>query len=161
MGDLVILSGKVVEYKPSSSPDYLTVTELESPTNITVLAANQTVKPIIVGKYGLHPPTEYLSSLDTGMDGYLSIPNNQSLQDSVNPVLQPTKFGMDFWESLEGMLVTITNPTSTDFQNSFGEVYVYGDWPVTGLNSRGGLTATFSAFVGCSNSILPSYSRIP
>lgn len=62
---------------------------------------------------------------------------------TVNETLQPSKFGLDFWESLVGELVTIPKPTSTAFQNKFGDLWVYGDWPVTGKNSRGGLTLTF------------------
>ncbi|KAF9497694.1 hypothetical protein BDN71DRAFT_560224 [Pleurotus eryngii] len=49
---------------------------------------------------------------------------------------------MDFWESLEGQLVTIPKPVALDFPNSFGEIWVPGDWAVTGLSSRGGLTIT-------------------
>jgi len=50
---------------------------------------------------------------------------------------------MDFWASLEGQLVTVKNPTSLEFENDFGEFWVYGDWKVTGRNARGGLTITF------------------
>ncbi|KAH8108667.1 hypothetical protein DFH11DRAFT_1066073 [Phellopilus nigrolimitatus] len=55
----------------------------------------------------------------------------------------PDKFGLDFWESLEGQLVIVRSPTVTDFENSFGEFFVYGNWSVTGKNSRGGITMVF------------------
>ena len=84
-----------------------------------------------------------LSSLDPPPDAWLSVPNNQTQVDTANPTLQPDKFGMDFWESLEGQFVEVRNPTVTDFQNEFGEIFVYGDWPVTGKNSRGGLSMIF------------------
>ena len=45
---------------------------------------------------------------------------------------------MDFWESLE-----VQNPTVSDFQNEVGGIFVYGDWPVTGKNSRGRLSVIF------------------
>jgi hypothetical protein len=84
-----------------------------------------------------------LSGLDTGPDGFLSSPNNISRIDTVNPELQPDRFGMDFWESLEGQIVTIPKPVATNFENQFGEFWVYGDWPVTGKNGRGGISITF------------------
>ncbi|KAI4254265.1 MAG: hypothetical protein L6R42_007267 [Xanthoria sp. 1 TBL-2021] len=50
---------------------------------------------------------------------------------------------MDFWESLSGELVTIQGVTALGRPaNTFGDQWVYGNWPVTGLNSRGGLTVT-------------------
>lgn len=104
-----------------------------------MLSKNNALTPVILG-VDRSPPTELLSSLDPSSEAWLAVPNNQSQVDKANPTLQPTAFGMDFWESLEGQLVTVRTPTVTDFQNEFGEIFVYGDWPVTGKNSRGGLT---------------------
>ncbi|KAL4251813.1 Endonuclease/exonuclease/phosphatase domain-containing protein [Abortiporus biennis] len=142
VGDLISLSGKVSEFRSSTAPDNLFTTELQSPTNITVLSTNNTFSPIVIGK-DRSPPTQSLSALDVGKDGWLTVPNNQSQVDSANATLQPTKFGMDFWSSLEGQLVTIPNPVALDFENTFGEFWVHGDWTVTGKNGRGGLTLTF------------------
>ena len=103
-----------------------------------------TVAPLVLG-VDRSPPTQALSGLDTGADGWLSVPNNVSQIETENEALQPTEFGMDFWASLEGQLVTVKNPVATDFNNSFGEFWVYGDWNVTGKNSRGGLSLTFGA----------------
>ncbi|KAF9013487.1 hypothetical protein BDQ17DRAFT_1321316 [Cyathus striatus] len=142
VGDLISLSGKVAEFRSSTAPNDLFNTELESPTNIVVLSTNNPVVPVVLGK-DRSPPTQQFSALDVGADGFLSVPNNSSRIESVNATLQPETFGMDFWESLEGQLVTIPNPISTAFPNSFGEFWVHGDWPVTGKNSRGGLSITF------------------
>ena len=99
-----------------------------------------------------------------GNDGFLSVPNNSSRIEVVNATLEPDKYGMDFWESLEGQLVMIPKPTATAFQNNFGEFWVYGDWNITGRNSRGGISITFGELVylpteflgmACS-SVLPS-----
>jgi len=49
-----------------------------------------------------------------------SVPNNSSEVESVNATLQPDKFGIDFFESLEGQLVTVPHPVAVDFENSFG-----------------------------------------
>ncbi|KAK0478913.1 Endonuclease/exonuclease/phosphatase [Armillaria novae-zelandiae] len=109
VGDSVSLSGKVAEYRSES--DYFYLTEISSPI----------------------PPTQYLSSLDVGEDGWLSVPNNQSLLSTTNSTLQPD----------DGQLVQINSPVAINFENSYGEFWVHGDWKVTGLNGRGGLTITF------------------
>lgn len=142
VGDLITLSGKVQEFRSSTAPDDLSTTELGSPANITVLSSNNTFHPIVLGK-DRKPPTHLFSALDVGRDGFLSQPNNVSRVDVVNPELRPDRYGLDFWESLEGQIVTIRKPTATNFENQFGEFWVYGDWPVTGKNGRGGLSITF------------------
>ncbi|KAI0352619.1 DNase I-like protein [Trametes cingulata] len=139
VGDLISLSGVVSEFRSSGSPNNLFVTEIDSPKNIVVLSSNHTVAPLVLGR-DRSPPREKLSALDIGPDGWLSVPNNQSLVDTVNATLHPDEFGMDFWSSLEGQLVTVPNPVALDFENDFGEFWVHGNWTVTGKNSRGGLT---------------------
>lgn len=136
------MSGKVEEFRPSDDPTFLSATELESPTSIVVLSTGNTVKPIVLG-VDRSPPTQSLSALDVGPDGFLSVPGNQSRADTVNATAQPTKFGIDFWSSLEGQLVTVPKPISIGFENDFGEFWVRGDWPATSVNSRGGLTLAF------------------
>ncbi|OJT13614.1 hypothetical protein TRAPUB_9803 [Trametes pubescens] len=143
VGDSISLSGVVSEFRSSGSPDNLFATELQSPANIVVLSSNQVVTPVLLGT-DRSPPTRKLSALDPGNDGWLAVPNNQSRIDTVNATLVPDQFGMDFWASLEGQLVTVPSPVALDFANSFGEFWVHGDWPVTGKNSRGGLTISFA-----------------
>lgn len=145
VGDEISLAGVVAEFRSSSSPDDLFGTELDSPKNIKIISTGNTVTPVVLG-VDRSPPTEKLTSLDVGQDGFLTVPNNQSLVDVKNPTLQPDSFGLDFWESLEGQLVSIKNPTVSDFENSFGEIFVYGDWPITGKNTRGGITMTFGQY---------------
>ncbi|KAI0763618.1 DNase I-like protein [Trametes elegans] len=142
VGDSISLSGTVSEFRSSSSPNDLFGTELDSPTHITVLSSNNAVAPLLLG-VDRSPPTERLSALDAGADGWLSVPNNQSRIESANATLRPDTFGIDFWASLEGQLVTVRAPVALDFANGFGEFWVHGDWKVTGgKNSRGGLTIT-------------------
>ncbi|KAJ7288401.1 DNase I-like protein [Mycena rebaudengoi] len=142
VGDLVSLTGKVVEFKSAGNPDYLLLKEISSPKSIVVISSNNTVTPLVLGR-DRSPPTQLFSALDVGKDGFLSTPNNQSRIDAVNATLQPDKYGLDFWASLQGQLVTIPKPVALDFPNRFGEFWVHGDWPVTGKNARGGLTLTF------------------
>ncbi|KAH9924271.1 DNase I-like protein [Epithele typhae] len=143
-GDMISVSGTVTEYRSSSNPTYLYATELGSPKNITVLAQNNTVAALVLGgRKGRAPPTQLMSALDAGHDGWLAVPNNQSLVSVADNTLQPKRYGLDFWASLDGQLVTIKSPVANGFQNSYGEFWVHGDWPLTGENSRGGLSITF------------------
>lgn len=59
-----------------------------------------------------------------------------------NPSLQPLLYGLDFWESLSGELVTVKKPTALSKPNKYGDTWVVGSWFTTGKNGRGGLTST-------------------
>ncbi|KAL0257509.1 hypothetical protein SLS55_008323 [Diplodia seriata] len=138
VGDEIKLDATVAEYRSSSA--YLYLTELSSPKNVVVVSSGNAVEPVLVGSGGLTPPTKQFSSLDGG--DVFAVPNNESQISVVNPVLQPDAYGMDFWESLCGELVTIEAPVALARPNSYEEVWVRGNWTVTGLNGRGGLTMT-------------------
>lgn len=141
VGDRITLDATVAEYRSSSA--YLFLTELSSPKNVVVVSTGNAVDPIVVGSgAGVTPPTEQYSSLDGG--DVFAVPNNQSLVSVANPTLQPETYGLDFWESLCGELVTIESPVALAKPNSYDEVWVRGNWTVTGLNERGGLTLTDS-----------------
>lgn len=154
VGDEISLSGKPTEFRTTSTATdktFLTGTELDSPSSISIISKGNVIAPLVLGPSGpgqRSPPTEKLSSLDTGPDGWLSVPNNVSRISQMNPTVQPTQFGIDFWSSLEGVLVTVKSPVALDFQNDFGEFWVHGDWPVTGKNDHGGLTLTFGTSIG-------------
>ena len=135
-GDLVSLSGTVQEYR--SGNDYNYLTEISKPREITVLSRGHPTEPLEIGRDTPNPPTRDFSSLDVG--GVLGVPNNVNRVSVANPELEPDRFGIDFWESLVGELVTIKNPRAIAKPNKYGDTWVVGEWPVTGLNSRGGLT---------------------
>ncbi|KAI0711890.1 DNase I-like protein [Cerioporus squamosus] len=141
VGELVSISGRVAEYR--SSANDLLLTEIDYLTSITSVSSGHTVKPLVLGVDRI-PPNNQLSSLDVGRDGWLSIPNNVTLLESVNSTLRPDEFGLDFWESLEGQLVTVKSPTAANYPDRFGSVWVYGGWPTTGKNARGGRTIHIS-----------------
>ncbi|KAH8429189.1 endonuclease/exonuclease/phosphatase family protein [Aspergillus melleus] len=136
VGDIITLGGKVSEYR--SSKAYVYLTELTSPSDITVVSSDNEVVPLVIGPKGLSPPTEQFSALDEG--DIFGIPNNASQISSTNAVLQPTKYGMDFWESLSGELVTIGGLNAITKPNQYGDTWVIGNWTATGRNERGGLT---------------------
>ena len=141
VGEKISVSGRVAEYR--KDPNDLFLTEIDYMSTLTSISAGNHVEPIILGQ-DRTPPNNQLSSLDVGKDGWLSIPSNITLLESANATLKPDVYGLDFWESLEGELVTVKSPTAANFPDRFGSLWVYGDWPVTGQNERGGLTIHFS-----------------
>ena len=142
VGDLISLSGRVAEYRSPFRPNDLLLTEIERPNKLRILSSGHTVTPVVLGRDRI-PPIAPLSTYDTGPDAWLSVPNNTTLLEAVNATLQPEKFGLDFWESLEGQLVTIEQPTALDFPDMFGSFWAHGDWPVSGKNNRGGVSLIF------------------
>lgn len=137
-GDVVSLSGTVAEYK--SAKDYVALAEITKPKDIVVASRGNPVRALEIGKDVPAPPTQSFNALDKG--GILGYPNALARVSDSNLELQPTKFGMDYWESLLGELVTIKNPRTIAKPNQYGDTWVVGEWPVTGLNKRGGLTMT-------------------
>jgi hypothetical protein len=138
VGDKIVLGGRVTEYR--SNKDYLFLTQIDRPTLSLHVSSGNAVKPLVIGKDTLDPPTEAFSGLDNG--DVFSVPNNVSLISTSNPTLEPRKYGLDFWESLSGELVTVKKPVALTKPNQFGDTWVRGSWKVTGKNDRGGLTMT-------------------
>ncbi|SMY28479.1 unnamed protein product [Zymoseptoria tritici ST99CH_1A5] len=136
VGDIVTLGGRVAEFR--SNRDYLFLTEIENPTAITVVSSGNRVEPVVLGRRDTSPPTEQYSSVDDG--DIFGVPGNRSQISQVNPRLEPSRFGLDFWESLTGELVTVRRPRVLNRPNQFGDTWVAGDWKKTGENNRGGLT---------------------
>jgi predicted extracellular nuclease len=138
VGDGIVLGGRVSEYR--SNRDYLYLTQIDRPTLSVRVSSGNSVKPLVIGKDTPSPPTEAYSSLDNG--DVLGVPNNVSLISTSNPTLEPSKYGLDFWESLSGELVTVQKPVALTKPNQYGDTWVRGNWKVTGKNERGGLTMT-------------------
>ncbi|KAB5543072.1 Endonuclease/exonuclease/phosphatase [Coniochaeta sp. 2T2.1] len=136
VGDVISLDGKVTEYR--SAATYLYLTELGSPKNVKVLSSGNSVTPLVIGEDTALPPTSQYTSLDGG--DIFAVPNGVANISAVNPVLDPTTYGLDFWESLSGELVTIKNVTIITRPNSYRESWIVGGYPATGRNAHGGLT---------------------
>ncbi|KAL7960298.1 Endonuclease/exonuclease/phosphatase [Trichoderma compactum] len=124
VGDVITLDGLVVEYR--SNANYIYLTEINKPTNIEIVSSENEVKPLVIGLDTSFSPTKDFSSLD--QRGIFGVPN------------APDLYGLDFWESLSGEYVTIKDAYQISRPNTFGDVYIRGNWPVTGLNAHGGLT---------------------
>lgn len=136
VGDSVQVGGKVIEYR--SNKDYIFLTQLSDPVLERKVSSGNAVKPLVIGKDTRDPPNQEYSSLDGG--DVFSVPNNRSQISNANPELQPKKYGLDFWESLCGELVTVRKPTALTKPNQFGDTWVAGDWKISGRNDRDGVT---------------------
>lgn len=134
-GDIITIDGRVSEYR--SSKDYLYLTEIGSPTNLRKVSSGNVVKPIVLG-VDRSPPAYRFSELDD--NDVFGVPNNRSLISVVNATIQQDKYGLDFWESLSGELVSVKVPVALGMPNTYGDVWVRGNYRVTGKNKRGGLT---------------------
>jgi len=107
VGDLVSISGKVEEYNEGLATN-LTTTQLTN-IKVTVLSSNNPLpEPILLGKGGRALPTSVISS-----DGMATF--------------NPDTDAIDFYESLEGMLVKLPTPTiiSPYWTSGFGNSMIY------------------------------------
>ncbi|KAK7948518.1 uncharacterized protein PG986_009404 [Apiospora aurea] len=124
-GDVIVLGGTVSEYR--SNKAYLYMTEITSPMVAAILEHGKEVTPKVIGKDTYSPPTTQYTSLDEG--DVFAVPNNKSLVSVVNPVLEPEEYGLDFWESLSGQLVTVKSPRAIGRPNSYGDTWVVDSNP--------------------------------
>jgi predicted extracellular nuclease/Ca2+-binding RTX toxin-like protein len=128
VGDAVTVTGVVQEFLPSANAANLTTTQISSVNVNLISTGNPLPAAVLIGTGGLLPPTDVFDD-----DGF-------TLFDPVNDAA-------DFYESLEGMRVTIDAPIVTSATNSFNETLVVasGGAGSTGLNARGGMTISGNA----------------
>jgi len=115
VGDLVHVGGTVAEFRAGGSTSAnLTTTELASPVLVVQSHGNALPAPTIIGTGGRIPPTTVIED---------------DASDSVETsgVFDPATDGIDFYESLEGMLVQVNNAVAVGPRNSFGEIPVLAD----------------------------------
>lgn len=146
-GDRITLGrAAVAEFRSSTA--HIPLTGLIcSPADVTTLPAGNALPAAVeLGRRGWQPPTRHYSALDSG--DVFGLPNGHALVLAANATLAPAVFGLDFWESLSGRRVRIAAPVALGAGGSFGDVWVRGDWPVSGLNRAGGLTLTSAPAVG-------------
>jgi endonuclease/exonuclease/phosphatase family metal-dependent hydrolase len=134
LGDLVEVTGTVTESRANTSD--LTTTQLASTPSVAVQSTgNSLPAPVLLGTGGRIPPSSVIED-DSASD-----------VDTAN-VFDPAQDGLDFYESLEGMRVTISNARAVGVRNSLGEIPVVVD-SGTGagpFSLRGSLTATSTDF---------------
>jgi uncharacterized protein len=124
IGSAVTVDGLVAEFRPGGDPNNLTTTEISHP-NVTQ-SGTGTIAPTLLGRPGLQPP---LQIIDDDSDGDVEL----------NPVFDPWEDGIDFHESLEGMLVQIHSPVAVGPTNSFDELPVVSDGAAMRRSERGGV----------------------
>ncbi|WP_394614471.1 endonuclease/exonuclease/phosphatase family protein [Lentzea sp. JNUCC 0626] len=121
VGDSVVVSGTIAEYRPGGETGSLqTLTEITTPTTITVSKGNPVPTPVVVKNV----PAAYLPAPGGSIE---QLP------------LEPAKYGLDYFESLEGTLVQVDDARVVGPSNTFGEVWVTVN-PAENKNLRGGTT---------------------
>ena len=121
VGDLVHVRGTVTEFRPGCSPSCaptssafsnLTITELASPgLGVTILGTAPLPAATVIGAR----PTEVIE--DDSATGNVETSNT----------FDPAQDGVDFYETLESMLVRVNNPVVVGPRNNFGEILVLAD----------------------------------
>jgi hypothetical protein len=124
VGDGVHVRGTVQEFRPgcpcaptSSAFDNLTVTELASPgLGVTNFGPATPPPATVIGAGGRVPPSEVIED-DAQPSGNVETDN----------AFDPQQDGIDFYETLESMLVQVNNPVVVGPTNGFGETLVLAD----------------------------------
>jgi predicted extracellular nuclease len=137
VGDSILVTGTVTEFRPGGNANNLTTTEITSPTVVKLSSGNALPSATILGNGGRTIPTQVI--------------NNDAVGGNVeNPatLFDPAQDGIDFYESLEGMLVQVNNPVAVSPTNSFGEIWVLADngANATGRTARGGIGISANDF---------------
>ena len=109
LGVTLDVTGSIAEYQAGGASTHnLTQTQI---TGAQIdLSAQQGTVPVAVsiGAGGYAPPTEVID-------------------DDGRTVFDPGHDGVDYWESLEGMLVDVPNPVAIGPTNDHGEIWVLAD----------------------------------
>jgi predicted extracellular nuclease len=123
VGHRVRIVGSVAEFIPGgAATNNLSTTELVSPV-ITVLGTGTPLPAaVVIGAGGRTPPNRIIDN-----DGFATF--------------DPAQDGIDFYESLEAMLVDVRGAVAVSATNDFGEIFVRVAG-ATGRNTRGGITIT-------------------
>ncbi|HEY9897188.1 MAG TPA: choice-of-anchor I family protein, partial [Candidatus Sericytochromatia bacterium] len=139
VGDAIQVSGTVSEFRPGgASSANLSTTQISSPTINVLSSGNALPTATILGNGGRTIATSVIEDDVTG-----NVENSG--------VFDPATDGIDFYESLEGMLVQINNPLATSPTATFGtsqEIWVLADngANATSRTARGGSLINASDF---------------
>lgn len=137
IGDAVTVTGTVAEFRPGGTATNLTITELTGPT-VTVTASGQPLPAAtVVGTGGRVPPSAVIED-DAGGAANGDV-------ETAGVVFDPAEDGLDFWESLEGTRISLTDAQVVGPTNSFGETVVVPPGSTVRTN-RGGIVARAGDF---------------
>ncbi|BAZ33978.1 5'-nucleotidase/2',3'-cyclic phosphodiesterase (plasmid) [Cylindrospermum sp. NIES-4074] len=134
VGDSVQVSGTVSEFRPGNDANNLTITEIISPIITKLSSGNPLPIATILGNGGRAIPTTVIENDASNVEN--------------SGTFDPVQDGIDFYESLEGMLVRVNNPVAVSPTNSFGEIWVLADdgANATGRTARGGIVISANDF---------------
>jgi predicted extracellular nuclease len=99
VGDSVRVSGRVVEHRAGANAETnanLTVTQISSPVVTVLSSGNPLPAPVVIGRRGRLPPATVIEDDARG-------------NVETSGEFDPASDAMDFYESLEGMLVEVDN----------------------------------------------------
>jgi predicted extracellular nuclease len=118
VGEAVLVSGTIQEFRPGGSASAnLTTTEIANPV-VTPSGPGAAITPTVVGPGGRVPPTTIIEDDASG-------------DVETGGVFDPAQDGIDFYESLEAMLVRVNDAVAVGPTNGFGEI------PVLAANGAG------------------------
>ncbi|MGW0205614.1 endonuclease/exonuclease/phosphatase family protein [Streptomyces sp. NPDC003233] len=125
VGDSVTVTGTVSEYVPGGTASgNQSVTEITKPTITTVSTGNAVPAPVVIDEDSV--PDEYAPQGDTAAGG------------SINGLtLDPSKYALDYYESLEGMNVQVEDTRVVGRTDPYSELWVTVK-PWEHRNVRGG-----------------------
>jgi predicted extracellular nuclease len=112
VGDHVLVNGTVDEFRSGGSGGFanLTLTEIVSPT-VTILSSDNELPTVVIG-VDRSPPTRVIDDDST------------SSVEAADATYDPRHDGIDFWESLEGMRLSVADAVAVGPTNNFGEIAV-------------------------------------
>ena len=128
VGDQVTVDGRVEEMTPGGGYGNLSTTQIDDPEVTILSSGNDLPAPTIIGEGGRIPPTEII---DDDTEGFIS--------ESTN--FDPQNDGLDFYESLEGMLVQVNDAVVVGPTNAYKEIAVLPDQGARAgvITPRGGI----------------------
>jgi uncharacterized protein len=147
VGDAVTVTGTVAEFRPGNTATNLTTTELTSPT-VTKTGTAELPAPVVVGPGGLVPPGTVIED-DAAGD-----------VETTATAFDPATDGLDFWESLEGTRISVTDAQVVGPTNSFGETVVVPPGS-TVRTTRGGIVARAGDFNPERIVVAPTLAAVP
>jgi predicted extracellular nuclease len=130
IGDAASVAGTVSEFRPGNDANNLSITELVRPTTTVTAHGVAVPAPTLLGPGGLTPPTPARADA----------PGDVEAAATFNPSLN----ALDFYESLEGMLLRIVDSTAAGPTNSFGELAVLPGGAGSPRTARGGVRYTYA-----------------
>jgi predicted extracellular nuclease len=127
-GDSVTVDGTVTEFRPGNDANNLTTTEITSPA-VTVTGSGVPLpEPTRLGPGGLTAPKPVRADAPGDVE---------------SAGFDPAANGLDFYESLEGMLVRLTDSVATGPTSRFGELSVLPGGAGDPRTARGGIRYTY------------------